>query len=286
MQSQVTDSNMIKIVYRPASDIEKLQAQVERNEHLIHVGEVSQHMEAIRSRLSEVKSGPEVRCYLPFVPPKGYGIPSLGTWKRWLVSRVGGTLEDFRNHKTVSSAKVFMLNENWHVLCVCCGLPTPLHPGRQVLGTHDKRTITDSSQSKVTVGALVKWEEDEPHINWHLGSTQEAEVEIEEKKVIRVVTHSALACIECQSYYLKLKAEKAREHKVALEDWTNKNAELIRLKGEYFKNCRALNIVPDPRLVKIDKSESPRLMTAFILVNVRQIEVEKTVEYWRKRGEV
>ena len=192
-----------------------------------------------------------------FVRPERYRLPHLMAWKRWLESRLGA----FTHQNVVK------------VLCICCGIPIDASSGyKTYIGAREKKTLEASKESKVTVGAIVKWDEKET-IDRLPPYDGDMEDEVVKTEVIRIVTHTALGCPACQLHFLRVKADMDRAYQSELNTYTRK-AQLI---AEY----KALVTNPNPDMVRL--GESPRVKTAFILVDPKEIQEELTVAYWKGR---
>ena len=216
---------------------------------------------AIRMRLHTLPV-PITAPPIHFVRPADYPIPTLRAWKNWILSRMG----------------TFLLHDVVHVLCISCGIPIPVSSGdRTVIGARGKKTREDGKLSHVTVGAVVKWTEEDIEI-WNVYNDQVPDtMTVTEHKVYCVVTHKALACRECQSHYLKLRSEQQIAYCNAVTHHLHRVTELEQAIAAYRKST--LN--PHPDLLRMPVVESPRELSAYILVDPKVIRTEDTVEYWR-----
>jgi len=224
-----------------------------------------QYISGILARVRrEVPKVPVTHTPIHFVRPvKGYTLPSLGMWHRWLESRIGS----------------FVLNSILHTLCLSCGIPIPVSSGeKSVWGSRDKKTVKEGKGNKVTVGALVKWTEETVAVHGVYNPTAPTVIEIEEEKVVRLVTASGLGCSECLLHFAKVTGTELRSHEQRLTEHTRKYAAWERAVNAYRK---AAGTTADPMYLSHQGiATPPKTPTPYILVDPKAIEVEKTIRFY------
>lgn len=190
-------------------------------------------------------------------PDKGYRIPYIKVWKRWLESRMG----------------TFTLQNTIKMLCLSCAMPIDAAGGElNRVGVRGSKISKPSTLARVTVGCKVWWYDTETQI------MPDGEVITTEKKVYRIVTAKGLGCPTCQLHYIKLKAELDRQYQKELSTYTAFKLEILNTIEEYKRSTPN----PKPELLRVSNRPSPKQPNPFILINPK-IEQDKTVEYWRTR---
>ena len=195
---------------------------------------------------------------------KEFQIVSMTAWRKWLASRMG----------------TFTLNNMIHVLCVACGIPVAVSDGEKTYrGVHGNVVMESGNLVRVVVGALVKWNEVETEV-WGMDNSQtETSIEIEEKKVYAIVTHKGIGCLNCQMTYLKMVGNAKKDYEIAVNRYTVKKTQL----DQEIRAYALSTLHPDPAILNMGSNmDSPKWRVPYIRVNVKVIDPEKTVAYYRQ----